>query len=161
MAHKTGILTMSTMVSNSVSFISTHLRTTLESITSDVGVLTQTFADELISAGIVPTGPMMFLYDGVDGNPKTKFDLRIALPVSQADAARYDGKHNVDRLQPFTFIETVLYGDIAQLGPKAYEPLMIKMQKAGLQPTGFVREVYQNFVDLSSEDNETRVQIGV
>jgi len=152
---------MSTMVSNSVSFISTHLRTTLENITSDVGDITQTLAEELVGAGIIPTGPMMFLYDGVDGNPKTEFDLRIALPVSQADAARYDGANSVDRLKPFTFIETVLYGDIAQLGPKAYEPLMVEMQKAGLQPTGFVREVYQNFVDLTSEDNETRVQIGV
>jgi len=83
------------------------------------------------------------------------------LPVSTEDVARYKGPYKSYRLEPFHFVETVLHGDIAQLGPNAYEPLLASIGKAGLKMTGFSREVYQNFVDLDADDNETRVQIGV
>jgi len=152
---------MNVQTSNAVSFIGTQLRTTLATINADVGNIPETLAADLIPAGLLPTGPMMFIYDGVTMDPDHEFDLRIGLPVSLEDAARYKGKHLVQRLEPFQFVETVLYGDIAKLGEEAYEPLFTEMGKAGLAPNGFGREVYQNFVDLTSPDNETRVQVGV
>jgi len=154
-------MNMTIQTSNSVSVIAIALRTTLANITKDVGELPNQLAAELIPAGIMPTGPMMFLYDGVTPDPNNEFDLRIALPVSTDDAARYKGPYKSQRLEPFHFVETVLYGDIAQLGPKAYEPLLANIGKARMPMTGFAREVYQNFVDLESDDNETRVQVGV
>jgi len=104
---------------------------------------------------------MMFLYNGVTNDPHKEFNLRIALPVSKGDIDRYTGTAAKDRLEPFQFVESVLHGNIDQLGSKAYEPLMSEMAQTGTQYSGFTREVYQNFVDPTSEDNETRVQIGV
>ena len=154
-------MNMIIQTSNSVSVIAIALRTTLSKINQDVIDLPNQLTADLIPAGVLPTGPMMFLYDGVTPDPHKEFDLRIALPVSTDDAARYKGRYKPYRLEPFQFVETVLHGDIAQLGPKAYEPLLANIGKAGMNMTGFSREVYQNFVDLDSEDNETRVQIGV
>jgi len=154
-------MNMNIQTSNSVSVMSTALRTTLASITKDVADLPERLTADLISAGIVPTGPMMFLYDGVTPDPQNEFDLRIVLPVSTDDVARYKGPYKSYRLEPFHFVETVLHGDIEQLGPVAYEPLLANIAKAGMKMTGFSREVYQNFVAPSDDDNETRVQIGV
>lgn len=152
---------MNILTSNSVSVVHMQLRTTHATITNDVGELPNKLAADLIPAGLMPTGPMMFLYDGVDADPHNEYDLRIALPVSVDDCARYKGPYTASRLEPFHFVETVLYGDIAELGPKAYEPLINEINAAGLTMTGFSREVYQNFVEPSSADNETRIQIGV
>lgn len=152
---------MNIITSNSVSIISMQLRTTLATITEDVKVLPDKLAADLIPAGLMPTGPMMFLYEGVTEDLHNEFDLRIALPVSTDDVARYKGPYIASRLEPFHFVEIVLYGDIADLGPKAYGPLLADINAAGLTMTGFSREVYQNFVSPESADNETRIQIGV
>lgn len=152
---------MNIQTSNSVSAINIKLRTTLMSINQDVDGLPESLFADLGKAGIQPTGPMMFLYDGITDNPNTEIDLRIAIPVSVNDAERYNGSNKTFRLEPFHFVESVLHGDLAMLGPKAYEPLFAQIQQSGLSMTGFCREVYQNFVDMQSEDNETRVQVGV
>jgi len=152
---------MNTHTSNSVSAVSIKLQATLRTITQDVDGLPEALFADLGKAGIQPTGPMMFIYDGLTGDPNAHFDLRIAIPVSVENAALYKGPNTTFRLQPFHFVETVLHGDLAGLESKAYEPLFARIQEAGLTMTGFAREVYQNFVDMDSEDNETRVQIGV
>jgi len=154
-------MNMNIQTSNSVTVIAMALRTTLAKINEDVAELPNQLSADLIPAGLLPTGPMMFLYDGLTPDPHEEFDLRIGLPVSKDDAARYKGPYKSYRLEPFQFVETVLHGDIAQLGPDAYEPLLANIGKAGMKMTGFSREVYQNFVDLDAADNETRVQIGV
>lgn len=152
---------MKIITSNGTSMIAMQLRSTLATINEDVKELPEKLSGDLMPAGILPTGPMMFLYQGVNQDPHNEFDLRIGLPVSSDDAARYKGPYLSFRLEPFQFVETVLYGDLAELGPKAYEPLFAEIEKQGLTMTGFSREVYQNFVDAASPDNETRVQIGV
>ena len=152
---------MKSTQSNGTSIIAIQVRTTLATIHEDVKDLPDQLSADLIPAGVLPTGPMMFLYEGVTADPHNEFDLRIGLPVSNEDAARYKGPYKSFRLEPFHFVEAVLYGDIAELGPKVYEPLLGDITKAGLTMTGFAREVYQNFVDMTSADNETRVQIGV
>lgn len=152
---------MNIFTSNSVSVIYKQLRTTHANITTDVAELPGKLAANLIQVGLMPTGPMMFLYEGVDADPHNEYDLRIALPVSIAESEKYKGPYTTARLEPFHFVETVLHGDLAQLGPKAYEPLINDINAAGLTMTGYSREVYQNFVDASSADNETRIQIGV
>jgi len=154
-------MNMNIQQANGVSVVAIALRTTLANINKDVADLPDKLAADLIPAGILPTGPMMFIYEGVTPDPHNEFDLRIGLPVSVEDAARYKGPYQSHRLEPFHFVETVLHGDIAQLGPKAYEPLLANIGERGLKMTGFSREVYQNFVDLDADDNETRVQIGV
>lgn len=152
---------MKIITSNSASIVSTHLRTTHDTIVKDVGDLPEQLAGELFPAGLRPTGPMMFLYDGVNADPHNEYDLRIALPLSEADAARYKGAHETTRLEPFHFVEIVLHGDLADLGPKAYEPIITQINEAGLTMTGHSREIYQNFIDPASADNVTRIQIGV
>lgn len=152
---------MNIQTSNSVSAIAIKLRSTLNTIFKDVDGLPESLFAELGALGIQPVGPMMFIYDGCTGEPDTEFDLRIALPVSAENASSYKGKYLSFRLPPFQFVETVLHGDISQLGPKAYEPLIAQIHQSGLSMTGFNREVYQTFIDEPSDDNETRVQVGV
>ena len=152
---------MNIHTSNSVSAIAIKLQSTLNTVNQDVDKLPEALFEDLHKAGIQPTGPMMFIYDGVTDDPEAKFDLRIALPVSVEDAERYKGSNLTFRLAPFHFVEQVLHGDLAGLGTKAYEPLFGQIQQAGLTMTGFCREVYQNFVDMQNDDNETRVQVGV
>jgi|GEM_PF-1280169 len=150
---------MQIQTSNAVSVIAIELETKVNDIVKDVGELPEKLAGDLVSQGIMPTGPMQFLYAGMSEDPEASFQLRIALPVSKANAERYEGPHKVSRLEPFQFVESVLYGDIAELENKAYDPLIGEIHKAGLTMTGAGREVYQNFDGPDSADNETRVQI--
>jgi len=147
--------------SNAVSLVAVELTTSLAKIYQDVGTTPESFAGELIQSGLRPSGPMMFLYEGLTEDIDKEFKMQITLPVSAEDAERYSGANKVKRLEPFQFVEIVLHGDIKRLSDKAYAPIMEQIAKEGLVPTGFSREVYQNFVDPSSADNETRVQIGV
>jgi len=152
---------MHIQTSNGVSLITLPLRSTLNRVKADVDLLPEKLFAELGRVNIQPTGPMMFVYDGISANPDAEFDLNISLPVSVQDGQNYSGDHPVIRLAPFHFVETVRFGDINKIDVDAYEPLIDEITRAGLTMTGFVREVYQNYVDMTSEDNETRVQIGV
>ena len=152
---------MHIQTSNGVSLITLPLRSTLNRVKNDVDLMPEKLFGEFGRAGIQPTGPMMFVYNGITADRDAEFDLNISLPVSVPVAKNYKGNHPVIRLEPFQFVETVMYGDINKIDVNAYEPLIGQIMGAGLTMTGFVREVYQNFVDMTSEDNETRVQIGI
>lgn len=152
---------MNIQKSNGVTVIGTALRTTLDSIVSDVGELPMQVAENILTAGIQPAGPMMFVYNGLSGDRQALFDLNVALPVAPEHTAQYKNQSEVTRVEPFHYVETVLHGDIAKLDKEAYEPLFAKIHAAGLVPTGFVREIYQTFINTSHEDNVTQVQVGV
>lgn len=152
---------MNIVKSNGISYIGKALKSTLNTINSDVGQIPETLIGELAPSGFIPTGPMMFLYKGLDGKRDTQFDLTIALPVSQADAKRYEGELLTGRLEPFSFVERVHYGDISELDTRTYEPLHRDLAAAGIVPNGEAREIYQNFIGPDAADNETRVQVGV
>ncbi len=147
--------------SNGVTVIGTALTSTLDTIVGDVGDLPMKVAENVLSSGLQPAGPMMFIYNGVSSDRQAVFDLNVALPVAPERAATYKNPSDVTRLEPFHYVETVLHGDIAKLDKEAYEPLFSKIHGAGLVPTGFVREIYQTFIDASHEDNVTHVQVGV
>lgn len=152
---------MHIQTSNSVSLITLPLRSTLNRVKDDVDLKPEKLFVEFGRAGIQPTGPMQFVYKGITADRDAEFDLNISLPVSVQDAQNYKGDYPVVRLNPFQFVEIVMHGDINKIDINAYEPLIKQITGAGLTMTGIVREVYQNYVDMTSEDNETRVQIGV
>ncbi len=129
---------MNIQTSNNVSVIASQMRTTLATINQDVADSPEKLFTDLMAAGLSPSGPMMFIYTGVTPDPHNEFDLRIALPVSKEDAAKYAGSNLSIRFEPFHFVEAVLHGNIAQLGPDAYEPLLADLGKAGLKMTGFL-----------------------
>jgi len=104
---------MNVLTSNSVSILSVELTTTLASIVKDVADTPEKLGGDLAQAGIQPTGPMMFLYDGVTNDPHKEFNLRVALPVSKGDLEQYAGTATKDRLEPFQFVESVLHGNIS------------------------------------------------
>lgn len=147
--------------SNSVSLITLPLRSTLNRVKDDVDLKPEQVFAEFGRAGLQPTGPMQFVYNGISANRDAEFHMNISLPVSEKDAENYSGEFTLIRLEPFQFVEIVMFGDINKIDQNAYEPLIGQIMAEGLQMTGFVREVYQNYVDMTSADNETRVQIGV
>jgi len=147
--------------SNSVSLITLPLRSTLNRVKADVDLKPEKLFAEFGRAGIQPTGPMQFVYNGISADRDAEFDLNISLPVSMEVAQNYKGDHPVIRLEPFNYVEIVMHGDINKIDVNAYEPLIGQIMSEGLTMTDRVREVYQNYVDMTSDDNETRVQIGV
>jgi effector-binding domain-containing protein len=104
------------------------------------------------------TGPVYWIYYGMDGNQTTEFTLEIALPVTCCD--NYQGKFMVKQLGVFKHIQTCHLGNWAAL-PLAYGELFSEISCKGYTPSGECREVYQHIDFDHPANNRTEVQAGI
>lgn len=105
--------------------------------------------------GMAVTGACIFTYEGCDGSIDRPFSMRVALPV---DACRGEGAFTCERIPAHECLSTVYHGPMGGIGPawSAFTPLALQKGRA-LLPVG--REVYLNWVDQDSPDNEVELQI--
>lgn len=141
--------------------VSKTIEATLATVSGDVGDLPEQLYADFVRQQFEPAGPMVFIYSGVDGNPHTKIQLQIALPVNASDAAKYNGPFKQHSTPSFNHVDSLYTGTVADMGTKGYEPIMTRISKAALQTNGECREVYENWMGPQSGDNEIRLQIGI
>lgn len=107
--------------------------------------------------GMAVTGPCVFTYEGCDGGVDTRFSLKVAFPV---DTCRGEGAFACVRVPAHSCLCTVYSGPMNGIGPawSRFTPQALQ-QGETLQPVG--REVYLNWVDQDSSENQVELQIPV
>jgi effector-binding domain-containing protein len=107
--------------------------------------------------GMAVTGPCVFTYEDCDGEVDNRFSLKIAFPV---DACRGQGAFPCVQVPAHSCLCTVHTGPMKGIGPawNEFTPLALQ-QGETLRAIG--REVYLNWVDQSSAENQVELQIPV
>jgi effector-binding domain-containing protein len=104
------------------------------------------------------TGPVYWIYTGVDGNPETRFQLEIALPVSQPNGEFEDCA--IKKLSVFHCLSETYNGDWNGI-PGVYQQLFSEAMTQKLMPMGVSREIYIHMDFEHPENNITEVQLGI
>jgi len=134
------------------------LETSLKAMMDDTGTLPTELIEKATELRLEIAGPQIWVYDGSDGNPNTKFELTIAIPVSKPNGD--PGKFRFAEFPEFKCISEIHKGSWARLG-ETYQKLMPAIMQQGLSYTGISREVYQ-ICDFEEPENcITEIQIGI
>lgn len=135
------------------------LKTTINKLKSDTEPIIEALYKDVEKFGIQPAGPLEFIYRGASEDDNKEFDLEIALPVTnnpKPEWTQFDFKET----SQLKCISNEYKGGMEQIA-KAYTNIFEEIVKNGIQPTDEIREVYQNWVDFSSDENIVEIQIGI
>jgi effector-binding domain-containing protein len=134
--------------------------TTLNKMNAEVNPFIENLMTALEQAGLKPSGPMEFIYKGASSDMDKTFLLEIAQPVSgDADPKNLSG-FKLKETPAFTCVQHRYKGKMDGI-MNAYDQLFANISKESLAPTDEVREVYQNWVSLSSDQNIVDIQVGI
>lgn len=134
--------------------------TTLREISQFVRVVAHKMYQVAIQNELEITGPVYWIYTGMDGNPETVFTLCIALPVSNHDTALDTSDFKLKQLETFHCVAEQHPGNWNQLG-ETYGSLIPGIISDGLVMSGQNREIYLHMDFDNPEANITEVQIGI
>jgi len=133
-------------------------KTTLKDAGEYVFNIAKQLYTESAKQDLLPTGPLYWIYYGVDGKADTVFTLEIALPVNHAPITKSVFKWK--QLPEFKCVEATHYGKWNEL-PSTYQQLVPKIFSDGHKLSACSREVYVN-IDLNQPANNiTQIQMGV
>jgi effector-binding domain-containing protein len=139
-----------------VIFFST--RTSLKELGQFTYSIAKKLYEEAAKQGLLPSGPLQWIYIGADGKADTVFALEIALPVH--GQVKKDSAFPHKQLPPFDCISTIHHGAWEHLF-ETYDHLIDDIHSKGRKMTGFCREQYL-YMDLDNPANNiTEVQIGI
>jgi len=131
--------------------------TTLKELNNIVGNTPGYVAQELLKKGYKIIGPQIWNYDGIDGNPDSKFTLEICFPVDNISESK---DPNTKYLSAFKSACLVQKGPWSEL-PKVYSVLIDEMGAKGYKPSNRCREVYHVCDFVNPENCITEIQLGV
>lgn len=135
------------------------LQTSLKNINDDVTPVIDRMMADVGSAKIQPAGPIEFIYLGATDDVEKVFDLQVAIPVNEGDSI-YSEEFQVEQTREFKCTTDMYKGSMNHIYGK-YEEMYGQIQKEQLHPNDEIREVYNNWVSFSSEENEVEIQIGL
>lgn len=133
-------------------------KTTLASLHSYVGNVATDLYKEALEQGLLPSGPITWLYYGADGNAATEFILEIALPVQ--GISKGESTFLYKNLPSFYCASFMHYGDWNKM-PDTYKKIMTTLTVNGSTPSGVTREQYVYFDFQDASNNITEIQIGL
>ena len=102
--------------------------------------------------------PMVFRYIGCTEDLDKEFKLEIAMVVKEAKES--NGKYGFKKFEPFKCMSHIYKGDINKIGEE-YKKIMPPLFQSGKQPSNEIREVYTKYIDMTSAENITEIQIGL
>jgi len=102
------------------------------------------------------TGPQIWIYQGMDGFPNTRFTLEIALSVINP----IKNNLQIKELPAFKCATIIHKGDWGNL-KNSYEKIISEIYSSGNSMSNFCREVYTVVEAPDSENNITEIQIGI
>lgn len=131
---------------------------------SEIGEYVRIVAHKMYQAAVQNdleiTGPVYWVYEGMDGNPETIFSLTIALPISFKEKELINSEFRLKSLRAFQCGTAQHVGDWGKLG-ETYGSLIPKILSSGLTMSGENREIYLNMDFQNPEANITEIQIGI
>jgi effector-binding domain-containing protein len=133
--------------------VSTH-RTTLQQLEQLLPVSKELYADA--AAHTLISGPLFWIYHGMDGKPDTEFTLEIAVPIQ---GKFQSSKFSIKDLAPFRAVTHRHEGPWNQL-PDSYGQIFQYVEAHKVAINDELREIYLN-VDFSNPANNiTEIQMG-
>lgn len=133
----------------------------VETTLPDLGKYVENVPNELVEKaakeGFKIIGPQFWNYIGMDGNPETKFQLEICLPVEDSSSLLSD---RTEQIKGFHCATAIIKGQWSNL-KEGYEKLIAEMAGKNMYPGNLCREVY-HVVDFDNPDNcITEIQLGI
>jgi effector-binding domain-containing protein len=134
------------------------LTSTLKTIADDCGQVSMDIEAKAKELGLEITGPQIWSYHGVDGNPNTRFKLDICLPVKEIKGE--PGIFKFTQLPEINCLSEIHKGPWNQLS-NTYMRMFGEMSRKGMVANGANREIYLN-CDFEDEGNNlTEIQIEI
>ena len=134
---------------------STH-QTTIPELDQFVGTVMKDLYLEAANNAVV-SGPVYWIYRGMDGKPETVFTLEIALPVQGKFSS---SKFSIKELPAFKTVAHVHEG-AWELLHATYADMMKHIEANKLPMKDECRELYINIDFQKPENNITEVQVGI
>jgi effector-binding domain-containing protein len=131
-------------------------QTTIQQLHQFVGTVMKDLYLEAVSKTLV-TGPVYWIYHGMDGKPDSLFTLQIALPVK---SGFQPSKFQVTELPSFKTLSHIHDGPWEQLSA-TYAEMMRHIETNKIPLKDESRELYLNIDFQNSANNITEVQIGI
>lgn len=105
------------------------------------------------------SAPLEFIYWGATGDVEKPFILEIALPVGDEEVT-IPAHYELLEHPSFKAFAYTHHGDFSNIMP-IYKELFNQLFAQGHKPTTQTREVYINWVDLTSSENVTEILLGI
>lgn len=133
-------------------------RTTLPQLGKYAITVAHDLYQEAARQGLLPAGPLQWIYTGADGKPATEFTLEIALPVmgTLSKPSVFDCR----MLPPFSCATMLHQGGWEHLY-ESYDRLIDDVRSNGWQLTGVCREQYLLIDPQQPAQQLTEVQVGI
>ena len=114
-------------------------QTTLSTLSQYVFTVAEDLYREATRLGLAISGPVQWIYTGVNGDETNEFQLEIALPISQPGGQPETFSYRVfPSVQCAFYIHTGPWSEFGQV----YDILFSQLYRDGYQNDGYVREVY-------------------
>ena len=141
----------------SMNFFCFSTETTLMELGKYVRVKAYETYIEAIKNNLEITGPIYWIYYGMDGNPETKFKLDIGVPVQKNKplSSGFSCKP-VGEMEFATCIHEGSWNNF----PQSYSSLIAELMKSGRTLNGIAREIYINIDFENPNNNITEIQLG-
>lgn len=133
-------------------------RATLRTLSQYAPGIAQNLYQEAARLDLEVSGPIQWIYTGVNGDETNEFQLEIALPVSKPGTSSNEFAYKVfPSFRCASYTHTGPWSDFGEL----YNALFAQLYRAGYQNNGYVHEVY-TVVDLENQANcVTEIQIAL
>lgn len=136
------------------------VRTTLSAINQYVRVVARDLHREAARNDLEVTGPIQWIYAGMDGTPTTEFKLKIVLPVTSPEQPYEAAKFVLETIDEFYHVSVSHPGAWERMS-ESYARLFAKVEGEKRVMTGNFREIYLNMDFDQPEHNRTTLQAGV
>ncbi len=131
---------------------------TLNTLHDKIGTVARDLQIEAGKQELLVTGPIYWLYYGVDGNPDTEFRLEIAIPIAGKPVEKPNMLYA--ELPVFKCLSSIHNGPWSGFA-ETYARLLKHVSDDGLKPNGVFREAYINIDFERQENNITEIQVGI
>jgi effector-binding domain-containing protein len=133
-------------------------KTTIHEMMKFVRVKANELYRNAIENNLEITGPVYWIYYGMNGQPNTRFILEICIPVHPSGV--YSGPFALKKLPVFRCASDSHYGSWQEMA-QVYQVLIGDIFQGNHTMIGVTREVYLNMDFVSPENNMTEIQIGI
>jgi effector-binding domain-containing protein len=140
--------------------LSFEVRTSLSEIGQYIRSVARELYFEAARQELEVTGAIYWMYEGMDGDPTTLFDLRIALPVSRPKRPVNSAKFKICLHEEFTHASILHQGPWELMG-ESYQKLISEIRQDGWAGNGGSREQYIHMDFDNPEANRTIIHLGV
>lgn len=132
-------------------------QTTISQLGGLVGTVAKDLVAEAVEFDALISGPIIWIYHGMDGKPDTEFTLDIAVPVQGTVRS---SRFTVKQLPAFKALTHNHEGAWTDM-PQTYGEIMQHVDAHKIPLTEESRELYYNIDFQHPEHNITQIQIGV